>query len=127
MPPSIAEVYLDFDWDRAQVWALDLPTTAIATHELGWHLDLPFWSTVRGEARFDLCPRAVLDDPSVSPRHAERIAGCDLSYPLDVMAHRGRTCVMDGLHRLARWTQLGATEVPIRQVLRAALTAEPLH
>lgn len=126
MPPSIAEVYLDFDWDRTQVWALELPTTSMPIRELEWHLDLPFWSTVRGEPRFDLCPRAVLDDPCTSPRHAERIARCDLGYPLDVMIHRGRPCIMDGMHRLARWTQLGATEAPVRQVLRAALAERGL-
>ena len=123
MPPAIAAVYLDFDWDREAVWALDIATTRIPREQLDWHLDLPFWSSVRGEARFDVRPREVLDTPNRWPRHTERIDRCDLACPLDVMHHRGRVCVMDGLHRLACMFREHRRTASVRFVPRSRVRA----
>jgi hypothetical protein len=41
--------------------------------------------------------------------------------PLDVMEHRGRLCVLDGLHRLARAVVEGREVVAVRKVPRAVL------
>jgi len=119
MPPVIREVYLDFDWDKRQVWALAVEAEPIALAQLEWHLDLPFWSSEPPLPRFDLRPRRVLADPSCHPVHADRIERAELRYPIDVMAHRGRLCVMDGLHRLAKAAQLGHRQLLVRRIPRA--------
>ena len=121
MPPEIAAVYFDFDWDRRAVWALDVAAESIKRSVLEWHLDLPFWSSQPPAPCFDLVPRLVIEDPTVHVVHARRIAEADMSFPLDVMEHRGRLCVMDGLHRLARAVRDGEDTISIRRIPRSAI------
>ena len=121
MPPEIVEVYFDFDWDRRKVWALDIEPEIIDRELLDWHRDLPFWSSRPPEPLFDLVPRRVIDDPSVHPRHARRIEQADLSVPLDLMAHKGRLCIMDGFHRLAKAVLEGREQVTVRRIPREAI------
>ena len=40
MPPEIAKLYLDFDWDKRKVWALNIQPVNIDRSLLDWHLDL---------------------------------------------------------------------------------------
>lgn len=121
MPPSIAEVYLDFDWDRRQVWAMDIRAEIVERRVLDWHLDLPFWSTRPPAPLFDLVPRRVMDDASVSAIHARRIAQADLDFALDVMEHRGRLCIMDGIHRLARAAGERRGTISVRRIPRSGV------
>ncbi len=120
-PPEIREVYPDFDWDRRAVWALDVEVQMLARQRLEWHLDLPFWSSRRSEMLFDLIPRMVMNDAALDPRHARRIEQADLAFPLDVMEHRGRLCIMDGLHRLAKAVMAGRQKVAVRRIPRSAV------
>ena len=121
MPPAIADVYFDFDWDRRAVWALNVEVETIEREALEWHLDLPFWSSQPPAPFFDLVPRSVIEDPSVHLVHARRIAEADMSFPLDVMEHRGRLCIMDGLHRLARAVRDERDTVRVRRIPRSAI------
>ena len=116
MPPEIAAVYLDFDWDKRELWALELQRESIERRLLDWHLDLRFWSSEPPKPLFDLVPRRVLEDPSIHPVHARRIRDADLAYPMHVMEHRGRLCIMDGMHRLAKAVREGWKLVDIRRV-----------
>ncbi len=128
MPPDIAGVYLDFDWDKRRVWALDIEPEILSRKLLDWHLDLTFWSSRPSAPLFDLAPRQVVEDPSVHRVHAKRIEQADLSFPLDVMEHGGRLCVMDGLHRLAKIVRQGREQITVRRIPRAAIPgirAEP--
>lgn len=121
MPREIADVYFDFDWDRRAVWALNVEAETIERSALEWHLDLPFWSSQPPAPFFDLVPRRVIEDPAVHVIHARRIAEADMSFPLDVMEHRGRLCVMDGLHRLAQAVREGRDTVRVRRIPRSAI------
>ncbi|MCA9575452.1 MAG: hypothetical protein KC668_08445 [Myxococcales bacterium] len=121
MPPDIAELYFDFDWDRRKVWALSITPEPLPRSALEWHLDLPFWSSRPPEPLFDLQPRRVIDDPTYHAAHERRIALADMSFPIDVMEHRGRLCVMDGLHRLARAVREGRDMVSVRRIPRSAV------
>ena len=118
---DVAPFYFDFDWSNRAVWALDLPVGELDRAALDWHLELPFWSTRPPEPLFDLRPRAVLRDPSVHDRHAERIRRADLRYPLDVMECRGRLAILDGMHRLARLASEGTDRILVREVPRALI------
>ena len=121
LPPEMRGFYFDFDWETHLVWALDLPVEAVLTVELSWHLDLPIWSSVAGEARFDLRPRDVLEHPAAHPRHYRRLTHVDLGFPIDGMWNQDRFVILDGVHRLARLAQEGQTTARIRRVPRAAI------
>src|SRR5262245_15100847 len=47
-------------------------------HELEWLLELPVWTTVPGEPRFDLAPISVVRLPGRYPGRWRRILGVDL-------------------------------------------------
>lgn len=121
MPAEIAEVYFDFDWDKRKVWALDVEPENIDRERLDWHLDLPFWSSRPPLPLFDLIPRCVIDDRTMHAVHARRIAQADLTFPLDVMEHRRRLCIMDGIHRLAKALLEGRERVKVRRIPRSAV------
>lgn len=121
MPSEIADVYLDFDWDKRTVWALDLESETIDRSLLNWHLILPFWSSRPPEPLFDLQPQQVIAAPSTHRVHARRIEKADLRFPLDVMPHQGRLCIMDGIHRLAKAVLLDRQEISVRRIPRELL------
>jgi hypothetical protein len=116
MPPEIAEVYVDFDWDRKRLWDLVIQPETIDRTLLDWHLDLPFWSSRPPEPLFDVIPRQVLDSSSSHAVHARRIREANLNYPIDVTEHRGRLCILDGMHRLAKAVREGRTSMIVRRV-----------
>jgi hypothetical protein len=118
MPPEIAHVYFEFDWDKRKVWALDVAPQLIDRRLLDWHLELPFWSSEPPAPLFDIVPRTVMKHAAAHPVHAERIARADLSFPIDVMEHQGRLCVLDGLHRLAKATMEPRAMLPVRNIPR---------
>ena len=121
MPSEIAEVYFDFDWDKRKVWALPVEVVLIDRASLDWHLDLLFFSSRPPEPLFDLVPSQVIEDPGVHRRHARRIARADLRYPLDVMEHGSRLCILDGIHRLAKARKQEHARVAVRRVPRTAI------
>ena len=121
MPPEIAAVYVDFDWDTRRLWALELPVQLIERARLDWHLDLPFFSSRPPEPLFDVVPRRVMEDPAVSPVHARRIEEADLGYPLCVIEHRGRVCVLDGIHRVAKACGVGRELVGVTWASRGVV------
>jgi len=82
--------------------------------DLEWHLELPVWTTVPGEPRFDLAPREVLRSPDDHHRRYARIRSVDLSYQLDLFKNGDRWVIVDGYHRLARHWLDESTEVPVR-------------
>lgn len=95
LPAALQGIFFDFVWDKAKVWAL--PTTAdpISFTDLAWHLDLPVWSTVIGEPRFDLELAAVLAHPTRYSEHWQRIQQADLRYPLDLFRNGPRSSARD--------------------------------
>jgi hypothetical protein len=78
-----------------------------------WHFDIRIWSVQSG-LYFDLQPREVLKNPGLYPYHDKRIADADISYPLDMMYTVDRYAILDGIHRLAKYSKLGIQDVKVR-------------
>lgn len=102
LPPALRGVFFAGRWSSMKLWALDTPAEPARFDALAWHLELPVWSTVPGEPRFDLRPRDVLERPTISPRHWARIQNADLSRALEQFEQQRRWVIVDGYHRLAR-------------------------
>ena len=115
LPPALQGIFFDFVWDKAKVWALPTAAEPGSVAELAWHLDLPVWSTVIGQARFDLSPATVLAHPQQHSAHWQRIQQADFGYPLELFrnVHR-RWVILDGYHRLARCVTLHQDTVWVR-------------
>jgi hypothetical protein len=61
LPVPLQGVFFDFLWDTRKVWLLPTESSIVAFDQLAWLLEFPVWTTVPGEARFDLSPRTVLE------------------------------------------------------------------
>lgn len=114
VPPEIAVVGFDFDWDNKKLWSINLPTEEMLVAELTWHFELPFWRDNNG-TWFVVRPVDVLRDPDKYPEHRDRIAACDLSFPMHIMHHKERWVFLDGMHRLAKAVQQGMTKVRVKK------------
>lgn len=113
LPDSLRGVLLDFHWDLDRLHGLDLPVREMATTELGWHLELPFWA-VDGRP-FRVSPAAVAADPDRHPEQWHRTMAADLRHPLDgYRGPDGRVTVLDGVHRLLKATVTNQPAVRIR-------------
>lgn len=119
VPKIIEEVGFDFSWDERKVWALEVAPENIATSELAWHFDIPFWRTPGGF--YDLTPNQVLADASKYSAEYERILNADTSYPIDIMFWRGQWLILDGLHRLVKLHQRGDKTVAVRKIPKSAV------
>ena len=98
-----------------QLWELDVPVEELPSHELAWHLDVPFLGE---HGAYDLKPRQVLDAPDLHREEYERTMRADLMHPIDVMANKGRWLILDGLHRLMKAHALGMGRVRVRKIPR---------
>lgn len=125
IPASLRPWLLPIDWDREQLWALDLPHQRIPLELLRWHLALPWWR--HDSAWFQVTPQEVLARPSGYLEHAQRIARADLSYPLHVVRRRHRWLILDGVHRLARAQLLGYTKVEVFTLTAEEIAAIAKH
>jgi hypothetical protein len=114
LPPRLRGVFFDWVWDTPKVWALPTETSLLAIDDLVWHLDLTVWTTVRGEARFDLAPATVLATPGAHVRHWRKIQSVDLAYPLELFRSGNRWVILDGYHRLCGHSLRGNSQVPVR-------------
>jgi hypothetical protein len=114
LPDHLRGVFFDRLWDNNKIWALPTPTTLEPLADLVWLLSLTVWSTVRGEARFDLAPAMVVAQPDRYPRHWAGIGAVDLAYPLELFSQGDRWVIVDGYHRLARHWLESSEVVPVR-------------
>lgn len=121
IPPELKPFYFDFDWENQRVWAVDARVFAMPVRELSWHLDMPIWSSVPGEPRFNLRPRDVLHDPRSHPEHWLRMRTANLNHPIDLMWTTDRLVILDGTHRLARLAYEGIPEARVRRIPRSAI------
>jgi hypothetical protein len=60
LPEQLRGVFFNFIWDTRKSWVLPTETVCRPFDQLAWHLDLPVWTTIQGQPRFDLAPRTVL-------------------------------------------------------------------
>ena len=115
LPKQLQGVFFDFLWDARKVWALPTEPSLLRFDELAWQLELPVWTTVPGEARFDLTPLTVLNCPENFPVRWRRILAVDLEFPLEMFRNdQGRWVILDGYHRLARHHIEGSRDIPVR-------------
>lgn len=115
LPETLQGVFFDFPWDTRKAWLLSTKSTVVPFKDLTWLLELPVWTTVPGEARFDLAPRTVLEQPERFPARWSRILMVDLKYSLEMFHNdSGLWVILDGYHRLARHQVEGSREVAVR-------------
>lgn len=99
----MSDWYFPFNWDVNEVWELEGKTEQRNIQDLKWHLEKPFWSSVRGKGMmFDLKPKEVLSKPEKHCYHSARIKDADVSYPVCLTTYKGREIIIDGIHRLAK-------------------------
>jgi len=116
LPTIIKEVGFDFNWSEEKVWSLDIPVETISLKELEWHLEVPFWSTMDGY--YNLKPSDVIIFPKRYQEEYHKIMKSNLSYPIDIMANKGRWLILDGLHRLAKAKILKKKKIKVRKIPR---------
>ena len=115
LPEPLRGVFFNFLWDARKAWSLPTESSIVARDQLAWLLDLPVWTTVPGEARFDLKPRTVLERPEEFPVRWRRILATNLMYPLEMFRNdQGLWVILDGYHRLARHQLEGTRDIPVR-------------
>ena len=56
--------------------------------------------------------------PTRHPEEYARTMRADTSYPIDIMYNKNRWLILDGLHRLMKSVEAGATEVIVRKIPR---------
>jgi hypothetical protein len=116
LPRELHGVILDFHWDQALLWALELAVVDVPVAELSWHLQLPFWA--KDGRPFQVSPLGVAAEPETHAEQYARTMAADLSYPLDVVRRpEGHVTILDGVHRLLRAHLEGLGSVRVR-VLR---------
>lgn len=125
LPDALRGVILDFHWNLEHLHALDLPDRTMrtmATYDLAWHLELPFWAD-RGQP-FQVSPAEVRAYPDRYAEQWSRTMTCDLAYPLDCyLDPHGRVTVLDGVHRLLKADVLGWRTVSIHILRESDLDA----
>jgi hypothetical protein len=103
-------MYHDYtgSYDVKQLWTLTahLPIRTLPTENLLINLDYTEWAT-------DLLAREVFENLALYPEHKQRIEAAELSYPI-LIDKNG--IIIDGLHRLCRYIQLGFKDVLVRVV-----------
>lgn len=101
--------------DNNKLWALNVPVETMNIGELLWILDVPFWED--DEGNIVITPREVMENLDAFPDRKQRLENCDTSFPLDIMKNKkGQWLTLDGLHRLVRLVQDGATSVKVRKI-----------
>jgi len=103
LPPEMSEWYFPFNWNVKKLWELEGTIERRNIEDLEWHLDIPFWSSERGNGMmFDLRPREVLENPDKHIYHSARIKDADARYPVCITTYKEREIIIDGVHRLAK-------------------------
>ncbi len=124
-------VGLDFgNWEEEKLWAVDLPVTTLSIADLEWHLDCPFWEHDNGE-RYTVTPRDVLEKEEGTSKEQESVVQADTTYPIDVYFNKDKYLILDGIHRLVKLYQSGATTFDVRVIpedkLPLILSEEPIE
>jgi hypothetical protein len=114
-------VLLDFAWDLRRLFALELRQEACLVEDLMWHLDLPFRRA--NSEMFSVTPNDVRRDPARHPEQWARTLNADLSFPIHVMSHSGRTVILDGIHRLLKAAVEGRSTIRARRLSKVHLPA----
>lgn len=113
-PAAIRGLTYDFWWDLDKLHALadNLPQKTLATADLLWHLDIPYWK--HNDKPFQLTPRQVWEEPQKYQEQYERTLVADLSYPIIIRERDDKVLFLDGVHRLLRAVVEGVPSLEAR-------------
>lgn len=116
----VDEYWYSIDWDVEEIWALDLPAENFPIEDLVWHLDVPIWPH-EGDP-YTASPNSVMAEPEKHRAEFERIGRADLVFPIDILRHKGRWMILDGIHRLSKAVMEGRQTIMVRKVPMSAVT-----
>lgn len=91
------------------------------TSDLYKVLDNLVW-TFKTPNQGEISPRAVIENPRLSPNHYNRIVNADLNYPIIVYRKGGSPIVIDGMHRLANAYINKIEKIKVRYVTEKQLS-----
>ena len=115
IPPKLKHHILPFNWDVTKIWSLPAPISQESIQTYTYLLELPLWSSVPGKGMlFDTSPMDVLNQPARFPHQTQRIQQADISYPIDFIIYQQRKWILDGVHRLAKYYNHNAIQIPVR-------------
>jgi hypothetical protein len=60
----------------------------------------------------------VIKNSEAHKEEYDRTMTADLSHPIDIMEHKGRWLILDGLHRLMKSSIMDAEKVHVRKISR---------
>lgn len=116
--------YFPFNWNVKDIWELEGRIEYRNIDNLIWHLDIPFWSSERGNGMmFDITPREVLNKADVYHYHNMRIKNANTDYPVCLVKYKGREIIMDGIHRLARLVSEDCASIRVKVINEKAVVS----
>lgn len=114
-------VGFDFgNWEEEKIWALKLPVIDLDINDLVWHFDAPWWPDDNGE-RWMVTPWDVIRQIEGTLNEQSNIEKVDLNFPIEVLAHRDRLLILDGVHRLVKAYKQGDKKIKARIIPREKL------
>lgn len=131
MPATLQPWLLPLEWDRDKLWSIRHPPVQVPLHDFRWLYELPFWRGNDG-AWFDVTPSQFLVSPGDYPEHEHRVATADLEFPIHAIRRRGRSFILDGVHRLVRahlegHVSIAAVFLTADDLQHIATPADPTH
>src|SRR4051812_23937572 len=114
VPAELRDVVLNIAWDNEALYALSLPVEHLVVADQRWQLDLPWWRD--GERLFAATPNQVRIAPHRHAAQWQRTLAADLRYPIHVVDNGGRLTILDGVHRLLKADEAGATHILARRL-----------
>jgi hypothetical protein len=118
-PEEIRRHMFDITWERADLFALPLPTETVSVARFLWQLELPYWRD--GEHHFAVAPAHVRRDPRSHAQQWKRTMDADLTFPIYVVDGPLQETILDGVHRLLKASVLGVERLPCRRLSQSAL------
>jgi hypothetical protein len=115
IPSELTDHILPFNWDARLVWQQAAKVDQRLLAEFEYLLDLPLWSSQpKMGMLFDIAPRTVMAFPERAPHQTQRIHEARIEFPVDLIRYRGREWVLDGVHRIAKLSLMGADTIRVR-------------
>jgi hypothetical protein len=108
------------NWEEEKIWALKLSVIDLDINDLVWHFDAPWWPDDNGE-RWMVTPWDVIRQIEGTLNEQSNIEKVDLNFPIEVLAHRDRLLILDGVHRLVKAYKHGDKKIKARIIPREKL------
>lgn len=124
-------VGFDFgNWDETKIWDLNLPVVEVDMKELLWHFEAPWWANDNKE-RWTVTPWDVIHQTPNSRSEQKIVNKVELSYPIEILKHKGKWLILDGIHRLTKAYIQGYKKMKVHIIpqerLPEILTNDPIE